>query len=83
MIKEFCDRCGVEIIKGRSKNICFDCNNTIFDNVIFGLSGKIDMTICLKCYKEIKEFAAKTIPYRGRWGMIISKNKNKTIHNKI
>lgn len=74
MIKEFCDRCGVEIIKGRSKNICFDGS-------IWSGFGKVG-TYCLQCYKEIKEFATKTIPYRGKWGIIFGKNENKRIHNK-
>ena len=62
MIKEYCDRCKVEIIKERKKNISFDCQ----ENFIIGLSGKVDIIVCLKCHKEIKDFATKTIPYRGK-----------------
>jgi len=71
MIKEYCDRCGKEIKKGRKKSISFDCSQ----NSLGFLWGKVDMTVCLKCHHEIKEFATKTIPYRGKVGVAIVKNK--------
>ncbi len=61
MIKEFCDRCKTEIKKDKKKNISFDCG---YATVGF-FSGKIDMTVCLDCHKDIKEFT-KTIPVGRR-----------------
>lgn len=72
MIKEFCDRCRAEIKKDRKKHISFDCSYPLYKS---GLHGAIDITVCLKCHKEIKEFATKTILYRGKVRAIISKNK--------